>query len=160
MTVPIQRVPRGLTNVLGQVGAVSPAALEDRVRATLEMLQFYGQTQAQQLVATDAALASGTNLTLIVPQGQVWIVFAAQAQIVEDAAMTVLDLFLGVGFNGGTVLAARHDGVFTAGRIFASALHLPYPRVLMPGQFIGALPIYAGVATANVNISAQVGVLA
>ncbi len=153
----IQRTPRGLSNLLGLFGADTPELMANEIRAIVDATQFYGIQQQQGQNAANAAAASGTPVVLTAPATQYWVVFNLAAVVLEQAAMTYCDLTLSM--NGQTTQRAGRDAGFTAGRELWATLFLPYPFLLLPGQSLAAVAKFAGVANANVTLSANVGVL-
>lgn len=164
MTLPIQRVPNALGQLLSTFGGQTPRELEDSVQGVLDLLQFYGLTQLQNQQVVDAAMAEGaTTLTLTVPGNQHWVLFAAHMNVAKTATMTALSLAVQFGPpNQLNLLAAEEFTAFGATVTGGARCggHTPYPRLLLPGwQIRGNLDILGTDATASAVLAAQVGVL-
>jgi len=110
--LPIQRTPRGLSDVLSIFGGLTPRALADEARGVVDLLQFYGLSQQNRLQATNAALTLGNGVELIAPSNQWWLVFSVGYVCVKTATMTNLRVSLqvgpGQGLGFGTVFAEQH----------------------------------------------------
>lgn len=161
----IQRFPLGLLNVFSakDLGA-TPAEVEDKLRFTVESLQFYG-AQARQIlsggVGASAPSATVPQVQLTIPANTFGLLFSADAAITTAVATTA------AGFG---VALARPDGPFTlvaakdivpagGGQLFHCPFQAPYPILLPPGSIIGAL-LYTSVAgNSTVGLSADVALL-
>jgi hypothetical protein len=161
----IQRVPGGLLNVLSISGGRTPQELEDRVTASLELMQLYGLSQLQLPLTVDGALASAGTVDIIVPATQWWVFFQANVSVTEQAALTSLQLQLVLFFaqQSNQIIGWNEKrgaaGTFVAGDEFIVHHVSPYPRVLPPLTRIRARPRFAGVATVACGVTATVGVL-
>ena len=167
----IQRVPRGLNDLLSIFGGGTPSELEDRVRATVELTQFYGLQQRQQVAVNDPALAQGATITLggggaaIAQFTTKWcILFAASASMVRTGTMTAARLSVILVRGGSTGITLAHDEgspyAATALGTFAVPFVAPYPLLLPPPWNVGAFLASLGTdATASVTINAEIGVL-
>lgn len=163
MALSIQRVARGLSDVLSIFGGQTPKELEDRVAPGLELIQFYGLSHLRRVVQGNAALAEGGAVDIVSPGNEWWVVWSIHAELVKTATMTAchLRLEIGQGSVAGTVFAgamgpfgATETGTVTTGFM------LPYPRILPPTSIIRcAMGILGTDATANVAVAAVVGVL-
>ena len=163
------RVPRGLLPALSlQSSGQGPNQFEDSVRGVLEMLQFYGQTQLQVQVATNAALAEGNGITIQVPATQHWVAFSICGTVVKTATMTALRCNVGLAPQGSVpapaagALYSEELGPFGATETgnCSIAYAFPYPRLLLPGTLIAfGLEILGTDATASCTLSVTVGVL-
>lgn len=158
------RVPRALGQLLSTFGGQSPTEMEDRLRLTLESMQFYGSTQLQSGFTNNAAAAenAGTVLTL---SATAWtVLFATHGTVVKTATMTALrarvSLNRGVQFS--PLVWAAELGPFGAtetGTVNFGG-YLPYPLLCPPGSLVSVVPEVIGTdATANVSIFAEFGVL-
>lgn len=162
----IQRVPPGLLNVIGNFGGQTPPRLAQEVIGALELLQYYGLQQRQVLSAANAAIAEGANLTLQLPN--TWcVMYAVAFNAIKTATMTALRVSVLMN-RGGIAGVAQQSilseelGPFGATETGAatSALVLPYPMLFPPSsQLIGVCQIIGTDATANVNMSCEVGSL-
>jgi hypothetical protein len=155
----VQRTPRGLLNVIGNYGGQTPPELSPNLVATLESLQFYGLQQIQAVTVTNAAIATDTTLAITVPDNQYWILFHCFARVVEQVAMTFLDLRTGIDPAGSIVATQYNNAPFIAGRVRRLPYVEPYPRVLVPQSRILTACAFAGVANADLSLTAVVGVL-
>jgi hypothetical protein len=161
MTFKIQRVARGLGNLLNTFGGQTPAELEDKVRSCIDTLQFYGLQQYQRRTDTNGTLAEAGLLTITVPANEHWILFDVGATIAMPAAITELQYSIHIGAAGQTVpIFQERYTVSAANAFFAGGLMLPYPRVLLPTwTVILGLNSLVGAANANVSLFASVGIL-
>jgi len=155
----VQRTPRGLLNVIGNYGGHTPEELAANLVATVESLQFYGMQQQQSQFASNAAIATDTNLNVTVPLNQYWLLFHMFARCPEQAAMTYLDLALTLDPNQSCVAYQAFNAPPIAGRIRRITYTPPYPLLLLPGQRVGVSSFFAGVANADLALNAVVGVL-
>jgi hypothetical protein len=159
----IQRVPRGLQEMLSLAGGQTPQALQDTVFPTLDLLQLYGMTQLQARALQDAALAEGGTIDIDVPATQTWILFSAAGLFTKTATMTALSASIQIGPINGTCTAVWASmGPFGATENGnARIAHVPpYPRVLLGGSRIRlGLDILGTDATANSFLNVLVGVL-
>lgn len=161
----IQRVPVGLLNLLSIAGGATPTELEDRVRSTLDLLQFYGVQQRQTFSANDPAAAEGTGVNLVLPNA--WgVLFAASVTIIKTATMTALRGAVAIRYNGDVNqeegLASEELGPFGATETGAVSVIplLPYPRLLPPNtRILGRASIIGTDATCNLTVGANFGVL-
>jgi hypothetical protein len=141
----IQRVPRGLNELLSLVGGKTPTELEERVRPTLELLQFYGLTQRRLVASTNAALGSGTTMSVTLPGASWNVLFAASFAANGVAAFTSLALQLRVnGLKVGFLNVANPAVAFENSISFVP----PYPMLLEPGSSVEGFIQTAGAATA------------
>lgn len=157
MPLPIQRVPQGLGQLLSTFGGQSPQQLSENVSGVLDLMQFYGLQQRSFLQATDAALALGGFVT--VGPLSVWSVcFGVLAVANKAAAMTDLSLAIYVRDNVYAYNQATNLGA-ASGQFYA--VYAPdTPLLIPPGNtFRAFLASLAGVATANVTVRADIGLL-
>lgn len=160
----IQRVPRGLNDLLNIFGGTTPTELEDRVQSSLELLQLYGLTQLQTASASDAALAEGGTVSLTMSATRWTVLFAAQVGITKTATMTALrgSILLNRSLGVAIQLKQEECGPFgaTESGFIAVAHWCPYPVLCPPGSIVqGSLAILGTDATANVSVRAEFGVL-
>lgn len=166
MALKIQRLPRGLNDLLSIFGGQTPQNLEETVRGSLELLQFYGLQQRQLLALNNAALAEGGNVQ--VTAAQWFVLFGATVTVVKTATATALRGAIFVNRSGSGAansnlpVSAQEGGPF--GATETGAVHMPwqpsFPWLCPPGTTIqGFLAILGTDATANVTIQAEVGVL-
>lgn len=166
MTLPIQRVPRGLADVLSIFGGQTPMMLGDQIIGVLELLQYYGLQQRQTALANDAALAEGAFVSII-PSARNWtVLYTAVASVAVTATMTALDTVVVLQRGGPTdttapiaVKTRTNFGATVTGFDHCPVI-MPYPMLLPPNTQISAsLAILGTDATANVTIRAEFGML-
>ena len=160
----IQRVPRGLLNVIGNFGGKTPPVLAAEVHGQLELLQMFGLHQLQSLAASNAAAAEGVGV-VVTPSARDWtILFAASGTVVKTATMTALRVLCSVNRTGGAAVVIREEeggpfGATETGNVTVGGL-LPYPLLLPPGSTVQAsAPIIGTDATAFVIVTAEFGLL-
>jgi hypothetical protein len=160
----IQRVPRGLSNLLSIFGGETPQKLQAEVQGALDLLQFYGLTQLQTISANNAALAENTGL-IVTPSARQWcVLFAGQATFVKTATMTALwgELYVNRSAGSFMPIAAAALGPFGAtetGTVGVGGF-LPYPLLLPPGSSVLAqMGILGTDATANVSVACEFGLI-
>lgn len=154
----IQRVPRGLNDVLNIFGGAGPVELEDRVRATLDTLQLYGNTQ-RTIAANTTVAAENAPLNITVPNNQWWILFGASLEIAKTATMTALR---GVIEINGVGYASAELGPF--GATETGNTHVcfapSYPMLLAPRTVLaGRASIIGTDANATCSFEVDIGVL-
>lgn len=165
MPQPIQRVPRGLADVLSIFGGQSPQALTDQVAGAIDLLQFYGLNQRTTIssagVAAQGARTGPTPLTS-------WaVLYAAAAQVSLTGTLTsaavALEIQRGTSAVRQIFSFASYPGPFGAGAIpgvFMSVYTPAYPLLLPPGTQISCLLQQLGTdANANVAVTAEIGLL-
>jgi len=164
MPLSIQRVPKGLSDLLSVFGGQTPRQLSEQISGVLELVQFYGLQQRQVATATNAALAEGALVAITVPTWTV--LFGAEVIISKTATMTALRgavvLQRGGSGSGTITLAAQELGPFGATETgFVSVpAWLPYPLILPPqARILGQPQIIGTDANAVVTISAEIGTL-
>jgi len=155
----IQRVARGLGQLLTIDGGQLPRTLLPDTRATIDTMQFYGLTQFQRLSNSNAAATEGSIFSFTVPDNVTWVLFDFGLTIVKTATMTAAWMTFQIN---STPIFGQSMGPFGAtesGTIGAGA-SMPYPRILLPGtQVFGALNILGTDANANAGASINIGVL-
>jgi len=164
MPFKIQRVPRGLLDFLSISGGGNPVDLEDRVRAVIELTQFYGLQQMQTGLASNAAAAEGTLVPLVLSAQQWTVLFAACATVTHTGTMTALAFNVNLTRTGALAmpLAQYSDlaTVATATGAVQAPWFAPYPLLCPPGSAVGATATIIGTdATASVTVRAEFGVL-
>jgi hypothetical protein len=165
----IQRVPRGLQNLLSTSGGNTPVDLEDRVQASLDLLQFYGATQLNSAFDSAVIVEGGSvSMTLNTTPASVptpWVLlYALWATVLKTATMTAgaAAIELNRGTTHNMLVAAKEVGPFGAtesGNIVFGGL-LPYPLLCPPGSVARTrLNILGTDANATCSIFAEFGVL-
>jgi hypothetical protein len=164
MAFRIQRVPRGLNDLLSSFGGATPTELEDRVRGSLELLQLYGTTQLQAASANAPAAAEGASIALTLSNR--WtVLFNAQGQVLKTATMTALRIAVSLNRNvqgGSALLFSDEGGPFgaTESGFVRIGGQLPYPLLCPPGTALQTtLDILGTDASANISVVAEFGVL-
>lgn len=158
----IQRVPRGLNDLLSIFGGQTPTEMEDRLRATLDLLQVYSLTQLQKGATNNAAAAANANVN--VSLGARWsVLFAASCTVVKTATVTALRGAVLLNRSGQQqIYASAELGPFGATDTGpATVVFVPsYPLLCPPNTVVTAIAQIIGTdATANVTCSAEFGVL-
>lgn len=156
----IQRVARGLAELLSLQGGRTPIMLGDEVGAQLELLQYYGLQQLQTRSSTDPA---GTQVGVTLSSTSWCVLFGADGAVSLAAAMTALAHSLIMRRNVPSfVTLAEKDylGTFTASGTSSLAWRAPYPLLCPPNtQVFFGLTKLIGVANANITVTAEFGVL-
>lgn len=164
MAEKIQRVPRGLNELLTISGGATPRLLEEHVRSTLDLLQFYGMQQLQTSLGSNAAAAEGAGAGAVLP-GNVWFVlYAMTGRVVKTATMTALRLSLNLNRNTqqSLVLMSEQFAPFGATETGTATMgvRLPYPLLCPPGTTGSCLVDILGTdANCNLTCIAEFGVL-
>jgi hypothetical protein len=161
---PIQRVPRGLSQLLSTFGGQTPAELKGDVQSVLELLQFYGKTQWQLRQTNDPVMAEGGVLSMAVPANESWVLFSMAGLIAKTATMTALrsSLLVGPDNLSASAIFSAELGPFGATETGSArfGFALPYPFFLPPlSRCSISLDILGTDANANVLLTASVGVL-
>lgn len=162
----IQRNARGLEALLSLQGSQLPIELEDRIRGTVELTQFYGSMQRRVFSANNAALAEGSAVA-VTPSIANWIVlFAIGVTVIKTATVTALRASAEIAINNDSnqVIGLVSDelGPFGATETGAASatLVLPYPMILPPNTALQGRPNIIGTdANANVSVFGLVGIL-
>jgi hypothetical protein len=165
MAQSIQRVARGLAELMNIFGGRAPQMLLDELRGVIEATQFYGLAQVQSPTAANAALTEGSAVTITVPDNQSWLLYGMHAVIVKTGTMTALRGSLNIGLAGAQFAVSvkgEECGPFGATEtgLITIAYDCPYPKVLPPRSILQfSLQILGTDANANCGITASVGVL-
>src|SRR4029453_11687560 len=99
MPFKIGRHPRGLTNALTLFGGVGPEELEDRARAVVDLLQFYGMQQQAVLTQNAGALAEG-SFVAVSSSTTFALLYAATGTVIKTATATALRMSITGVRNG------------------------------------------------------------
>lgn len=164
MAEKIQRVPRGLNELLTISGGATPRLLEDSLRTVLDTLQLYGMSQLQTTQGSNVAAAEGAGAGAVLP-ANVWIVlFGLTAFVVKTATMTALrvSLQLNRSTTAGSIVLEEELGPFGATETgtVGFGYRFPYPLICPPGSTASALISVLGTdATASITCRAEFGVL-
>jgi hypothetical protein len=152
----IQRVPRGLNELLTLSGGKTPIELEERVQASLDLLQFYGLTQRRVVTAVNAAIGSAVSLPVALP-GSWNLLYIASMTCVGNAAMT--SLVIHVTLNG-IKIASFEPPYLTAALGHSANFVAPYPLLLEPGAVLAGIAEFTGPPNASVNFQVLVSPIA
>lgn len=160
----IQRTPSGLLQFLGMVGTgVPPTLMADDVRATFNVLPFYGVSLMTGQSANGTLTNAGDNVELLVPAGQQWVLLAAQGTVTLGAANETARLALQiVARNNQRIRVATGPELFAGlgtaiGDIVSVATTFPQPLVLASGMGLRCSLEMDGLAAArNANVAALI----
>jgi len=164
----IQRVPQGLLNLLSLSGGETPIELEDRVRSTLDLLQYYGLQQIRNVGTNNAAAAEGTQVQILpaggLPVDTWFVLFSLTASIIKTATMTALRGGVFIGRAGANIQNLRSDELGPFGATETGAVGVcwtaPFPYICPPNTRLIAMAQIIGTdAAANVTCGAEVGIL-
>lgn len=159
----IQRVPLGLGNALNTFGGLHPTTVADHVQSTLDLLQFYGLNQLQVKFANNAAIAPATPFDLDLTPSDRWgVLFGLSCDLTMTATITKVQSLVGYirGANASLIGQRFYESVSHG----LNQLHANYWQppggalVIPPGSKLRALFYFATDATANVGVSAEVGI--
>lgn len=163
MPLPIQRVPRGLADVLSIFGGEGPRLLADTIHGEIGLLQFYALQQRTALSTVNAAAAEGTAVTVALP-GQWCLLLSATVTIAKTATVTALRAELAVnrGSPNGGPYRSEALGPFGATETGnATVVFVPDTPLLCPPNttVVGVASIIGTDATASVTVVAEFGIL-
>jgi hypothetical protein len=162
----IQRVPQGLNDLLSIFGGQTPIELEDRVRGSLELIQYYGLQQQQEIGVANGALAEGGTISATSNDTSVRsrfaVLFAASASLAKTATMTAARMRIIVARCGanGVTRAEKELGPFGATETGSTVVTYepPYPLILRPPWDVSCfLAILGTDATASCSIRCEIG---
>lgn len=165
MPLKIQRVPRGLNDLLNIFGGSTPIELEDRVRGGIDLMQLYGTTQLQSGTAVNVAAGEGAGASLFLSLDRWTVLFCCHATVIKTATMTALraDIQLQRNTINSTILHAEELGPFGAtetGTVSFGPGLLPYPLLCPPRTLLVTVMNIIGTdATASCAIFAEFGTL-
>lgn len=165
MPFKIQRVPRGLNDLLSIFGGATPQELEERVRGTIDLLQFYGLTQLQTTIGTNAAAAEGAGTSPALPPRNWFLLFGVSANVVKTATVTALraDIALNRACDQALLLFTSGDlGPFGATETGTCSFggRLDTPLLCPPGTTIACLMRIIGTdATAQITGFAEFAIV-
>lgn len=166
MAFRIQRLPRGLNDLLTIFGGETPRELEDRIRGTVDLLQFYGLTQEQVKATNVAAAAEGAVAGVQLSADRWTVLFDATLTVIKTATVTAIRGSVSVRLNNDVNqeygLASESLDPFGATETGPASVvaRINFPRLCPPNSFvIGRLDILGTDATANITTGAHFGVL-
>jgi len=156
----IQRVPRGLLDILGlKATGDTPHQLAQEISGGLDITPLYLQDQLRSITGFIAGVAGGYNLVSTVPNGEMWWMTNVGGLLTAGAAGTGKLVWcyrrklasgdwksIGLGVHSYAV----NDAIVTGGQVNSG----PQPLILMPGDDFGA---YVGnfVGTASLFTNAD-----
>lgn len=157
----IQRVPRGLLELLGmQSAGATPRELAPAVSPSIELMQFYALQQQISLGTTDATMAESDAIEFTVPANRLWLLMNAGAISSFIGAVSIA-CYIAITPPGGfrTPLATYREVTTdaTTGFFPLAVYTAPYPRILLPGTVLGFYMAMLSAADLNVTFSAIVG---
>lgn len=160
----IQRVPRGLGNVLSIFGGETPQLLAEEVHGSLDLMQAYGLSQRQVFTFTAAAQTTGGQ-AIGTPSVDRWcILHAAFATVDANVGLTALAASIGIirGTAGPSILVAYEQMNPVIAQNFSWRLcwQPSYCWLLPPGsQIFVLLNVLTGIANTAISVTAEVGIL-
>lgn len=157
---PITTIARGLLGFLELKNqGKNPSDFNSLLQATFDIRDWMLQTNVLSTVGTDAAIAAvGTNTYLTVPAGELWCVHDVQANIVLQAAATIV---LAPSYNMGPVGSLSFSRLLAPLREYDQAVHgttvvipaeLNMPLFLNSGATIGIRTTALSAATTAGNV--------
>jgi hypothetical protein len=161
----VQRVPAGLLQVLNAVsGGENPRLIGEQVSGVLDLLQFYGLSQRTNLTATNAALAEGATLGIVLPNS--WcVMYGIEFQVTKTATLTALSTSISLQRNAGASSSCVSDREYTAFGATVTGVQrhgwfAEYPVLMPPGSVIIARADIIGTdATVSAGLITEIGVL-
>lgn len=160
----IQRVPRGLGELLSTFGGLTPQIIQDEVHGSIELLQFYALNQLQAAFGS-GLIAEGASVGATLGTGQNWtVLFGVHGTVTKTATMTACRaaIVLNRRTTFDALLVAAELGPFGATEAGNAnfGLRLPYPLLCPPGTAIATrLDILGTDANATVAVFGEFGVL-
>lgn len=149
---PIQRIPRGLQNLLNLFGLSNPTEFSNTVTGALDLLRHYAPVECfQQVTAVGITGAVGDSDLVTVPATETWVLFGMGFQHFVGAAGQIS--------YSGFVRTFTPSNSFPVYRVdFVAALNdrvdfgfpLSYPLILPPGSTLTTMiqrPVVAGIAS-------------
>jgi hypothetical protein len=164
----LQQAPQGWLGALGlKAVGKNPDVVSDTINGVLEAGHFYFPPQVRQQTQTvTSPLADGSTISLVVPDGEAWIVYAAGGSIPFAATDALVDdnaLVLSYAQNSQTptmqlaVGPVRQKGaIVTSGSLQVGAL-FPRPIIFPPKSVLSIRS--SGQITLAANRTAQINAL-
>lgn len=155
----IQRIPLGLSEVLGIFGGRNPTQLLDEVRATVELEQFLSRSQISIVNTTNPVLAEGGQIVHAAAQWQM--VIAAEFRLLTTATMNgySASIRFGTSLASASVALASAQQVIgyavgtPAGSVSAVVFRPDKPFLLAPGNLLlGTLDVLGTDPTAVADL--------
>lgn len=161
----IQRVARGLLELLSIQDGRAPSQFSETVVGQLDLLQFYGLQQRQIAFNNNAAAAEGVTVGIGpgAPLDRWCILYALSGSFGKTATQTALRGTLFINRGGLSIAVASQElgpfGATETGTV-SVAFVPPYPWLLPPGsQLLASAQVIGTDATASVGIQAELGIL-
>lgn len=168
MATLIQRVARGLTEMLGAYGPDGPRTFEDGVRGVVSLESFYARQQ-QTTTSIQGTVAESGEVVFPTSAGVVnWTyITAVSLRIQSTATMTAYagSIAMRMPTNFGPWVDLAHgnwnDGGLGVNRSFVVCEYVPsLPFLLSPGQILrGRLDALGADPTAQINLQVLFGAL-
>jgi len=158
----IQREARGLLNFLDIVGQTArPAAIGDIVEGSIDLMPFYGGGLLAGRSQGGNLQNQGDTLSLVVPDGEAWLILAGQYAMNAMVAGELVRLSFAVGLKDGNIirLSSMPGPVLAAinGDVVGSSFTMEHPILLTAGNSIITIAEQVNVAAArNSNVGAAV----
>lgn len=159
----LQKVAQGLLGLLDlKTLGKNPSSLDQAVRAQLEVADLYGASlRLVQEVTNAAANVPGAVALMTVPNGKIWRVHAASAQMVAAATVVGADGWgVSVGISPNAVGATTYVAAATDPRTAALAaqFRLKAPVAFRPALVLGAGAVIRAVLDRGVSANVQLSV--
>jgi len=138
----IQRFPAGLLPALGIKASETPTSLMEEVQPGVDMLPFYLADRLETISATTVGVTSVTTVSVQVPSGEYWWLWAINA-IAATISAPGANMQLNCGVqtpdgSGPTLAAMLAPVVSIAGQQFHLSAVPPQGLLLRPGCFVFA----------------------
>lgn len=164
MKAAIQRFPQGLLPLLTIKASETPHDLEDAVRPTLDMLNFYTADRLEEVAASQTLVTTLTSAIIPVPANEYWLLFGINAIATVIGVGAVVKLSCGIAAEvGGTsyFFGSNNVAVTTtvAGELVIVPGPLPAPVLLKPGSqiFASNMIVPGGATSYTLNCRALIG---
>jgi hypothetical protein len=167
MALRIQRVPRGLNDLLSIFGGETPTDLAPQVYGMVDLLQFYALSQDVHFSSNDPALAEGGTVTNTISNTNWVVLLDLNATVVKTGTMTAcwLNMFARKNALASFEYSLENGSMGPFGATETGAVTLtwkqtPSFRLLPPGTQLGVrLTVLGTDATANVTLGQHVAIL-
>jgi len=144
-----QTYPRSLIDLL-QLKDSSPFPLADEFRGAIELIDILGSDRVTVFNVTTATVGSGsadTQLPMSIPDGQIWIMVAAGAQLIGADVGNVAQLRLQhnrKGRRGPPFAVGPKQETSLGGERVEVGHQYPRPVILLPGDALIARILFTG----------------
>jgi len=145
-----QTYPRALVDLL-QVKDGTPFNVEDNYRPTLECIDILGTDRATEFFVSTATVTDGSTFfgqVMNVPDGEIWVLVAASAELVAEDPDDVVGAAVQhqrADRNGPILASDKVTATQAFERVFASVVY-PRPTILVPGDAVVGRFSYAAAA--------------